>query len=287
MRINAFCKRNFITRTYLFISGVSILLFSGVAYSGAWTGPEGTSYNKFGLNYFSSDKALDSDGDSVDAGSDFTDFNFTYYGEYGVRDDLSVFGSAAFKQLDADPDAVDSVDNSGIGDIDLGVRYNLYNGDEGVISIQGLIKIPEAYDEDDELPLGNGQYDLEVRLLYGKSLYPLPMYYGLELGYRGRDEDPSDEVKYLLEFGYTASDKVSLRAKLDGTLSAKNAANVVATPENPTLAADFDIGKLELTAGYTIEKNRFLEFSLTSTLYGRDTADGTTISVAFIYAIQP
>lgn len=263
------------------------LLFSELAYSGAWTGPEGAIYNKFGFNYFSSDKQLNSDGDSVSAGSEFTDFNFTYYGEYGLKDNLSIFGSAAFKSLEAKPDGGVSVDTSGIGDVDLGVRYNLYNEGWGLVSLQGLVKIPSAYDEDDALPLGNGQYDLEVRVLYGRSLYPKPMYYGVEVGYRGRADEPSDEVKYLLEFGYTVNNKVSLRAKLDGTLSAKNAGKIPATPGNPTLAADFDIAKLDLTGSYTIEKDKFIEFSLSSTLYGRDTADGTTFSVAYILAIQP
>ena len=152
-------------------------------------------------------------------------------------------------------------------------------------SLQGLLKIPEAYDADDVPPVGNGQYDFEVRALYGKSLYPKPFYYGLEGGYRFRAEEPSDEWKYLIELGYTASDTVYLRTKLDGTMSAKNADD--APPDftgNPTLAPDFDLGKLELTAGYTIKKNMYLEFTVTPTIYGRDTAVGNTFGIAFIYA---
>jgi hypothetical protein len=258
--------------------------------AGAWTGPEGASYNKFGFNYFSSDQHFDRDSDVVDSGAKFTDFNFTYYGEYGLRDNLTVFTSVPVKKLESDPDTGPTATNSGIGDIDLGLRYNLYNEDWGLISIQGLVKLPAAYDADDDLPLGNGQRDVEVRLLYGKSLYPKPMYFGAEVGYRWRAEEPSDEYKYLLEFGYSVTDKFSLRTKLDGTTSAKNADKISSGPgdnPNPTLAPDFDLGKLELTAGYTIKKNNYLEFTLTPTIYGRDTADGLTISIAYILAIQP
>ena len=50
------------------------------------------------------------------------------------------------------------------------------------------------------------------------------------------------------------------------------------------VANDFDLGKLELTAGYTINKDMFLEFTVTPTIYGRDTAVGNTFGIAFIYA---
>ena len=276
-------------RALISLPAIAVLLFSGSAFSGAWTGSKGTSYNKFGFNYFSSDEHFNQNNDVVPSGAEFTDFNFTYYGEYGLRDDLTIFGSVPVKSLESNPDVGVTVDNSGIGDIDLGGRYNLYNEDWGLISLQGLVKTPAAYDANDALPLGNGQTDIEVRLLYGKSLYPKPMYFGAEAGYRWRADQPSDEIKYLLEFGYTVNDKLALRVKLDGTSSAKNGDPIQVIPGviNPTLSPDYDLGKLELTAGYTIEKNRFLEFTLTPTIYGRTTADGITFSVAYIYAILP
>lgn len=280
-------KRISISPAIKTVTCIMALLFSGLVYSGAWTGPKGTSYNKIGLNFFSSDKAYDGNNNSITSGSTFTDVNLTYYGEYGVADNLSIFGSIPFKSLKSDPDTAAATDNSGIGDIDIGARYNLYNEDWGILSIQGLLKIPEAYDKNDAVPLGSGQYDIEVRLLYGKSLYPKPMYYGLEVGYRLRAQSPSDEIRYLGEFGYTVSDKISLRAKLDGTASVKNGDTVLTAAGNPTLAPDFDLGKLDLTVSYTLKKGRYVELSFTPTLYGRNTADGASLSLAFIVVLNP
>jgi protein XagA len=287
MSLISFNNNNRLVAPLIFALCIAPMTISEQAYAGAWTGPQGASYHKLGLNSFSADKALDGDRNSVDAGSTFTDLNLTYYGEYGIRDNMSVFGSVPFKTLESDPDVGSSVDNTGIGDITVGLRYNLYNGDWGVFSVQGHVELPAAYDEKDTVPLGSGDTDVEIRLLYGKSLYPLPMYIGAEGGYRFSEGSASDEVKYLLEFGYTATDKISLRAKLDGSVSAKNAGTVTTSAGNPTLVSDFDLAKLELTGSYAMRKDLYLEFTLTPTLSGRDTADGTTISFAVIYAIQP
>ena len=276
------------SNTYPAITAIliaTVLFFSGLAHGGAWTGPKGDSYNKFGINYFWSDKIFNKDGDIKDSPGTFTDLNFTYYGEYGFRDNFSGFISFPYKSVETKLDSGPSASTTAVGDIDVGARYNFYNGDKGVFSLQGLVKIPDAYDEKDIPPVGNGQYDFEVRALYGKSLYPKPFYYGLEAGYRFRDEAPSDEFKYLIELGYTASDTIYLRTKLDGSSSAKNADETPPDPTgNPTLAPDFDLGKLELTAGYTIAKDKYIEFTWTPTIYGRDTAFGHTIGIAFIYA---
>ena len=47
-------------------------------------------------------------------------------------------------------------------------------------------------------------------------------YIGAEAGYRFRSEDPSDEYRYLLEYGISAGDNLYFRTKLDGTESAGN-----------------------------------------------------------------
>jgi len=274
-----------LTRPVLYAAMCSASLLPQSAFAGAWTGPAGAAYNKFGVNYFTSDQQFDENGDLVDARAEFTDTNFTYYGEFGVGDDLSFLISMPYQSLESVPDVGNSIDNSGVGDIDVGARYNLLKEDWGLVSIQGLIKIPEAYDQDDELPLGDGQYDYEMRFLYGRSLWPRPFYFGLEGGYRWRADDPSDEWKYLVEIGFTASETWFFRSKLDGTTSAKNA-DTQERSANPTLSPDYDLAKLELTAGFTVSKDLFFEFTVTPTVFGRDTAAGTTLSAALIWAVQ-
>ena len=267
------------------------LTLSSEAMAGAWTAKEGTSYHKAALNYFFSDENFDDDGDRKNAHSDFTDVNLTYYMEYGIRDNVTAFLSVPYKWIENDPDIGGNSKSRGVGDQDFGLRYNFFNDDRGVFSIQGLVKVPDLHDEDPgDLPLGNGQTDYEVRFLYGRSLYPKPVYFGLEAGYRYRSQEPSDEIKYLVEIGYNINEKSYVRAKLDGTYSMDNAddapAPVIPGDVNPTLAPAFDLGKLELTGGYKIDKKFSTEFTWTPNIYGQNTAAGNNFQIAVIMQLQ-
>jgi hypothetical protein len=279
----------------LILIGVAVIgatAFVDRAYAGAWTEAKGASYSKLGFNYFMSDQMFDSSGDlqaytnnGTTPISKFYDRDVTYYGEYGLLNDLTVFTSIPYKRLSSEQ-STGTLTDSGIGDIDLGVRYNFYNGSKGVVSTQALYKYPHAYDKNDPVPLGNGQNDFELRMLYGNgSLYPF--YYGVEVGYRWRAGDPSDEWKYLLEAGYTINPKFYARTKLDGTYSARNGTVGVDASGNPTLTNNYDLAKLELTAGYVISKSMNLEATVTPTPYGKNTAYGTTYQIAIIYMTRP
>jgi hypothetical protein len=168
--------------------------------------------------------------------------------------------------------------------VDLGLRCKLLDSDRiGVVSSQLLVKIPGAYDSRDPLPLGNGQFDTEARLLYGRSLYPLlPGYGNVEIGYRWRAEAPSDEIRYLVEFGLDITRDFYTRAKLDGTISVNNGKKRD-SGGNPTTTNNFDLGKLDLTVGYKAAPNWGVEVSYVPTIYGQNTAAGATYSLAVYY----
>lgn len=259
-------------------------------FSGAWPREKGGGYYQLAGHYFFSNKNFDIDGNRVDSGRDFTDYNITFYGEYGINNEITLLGKVPYKWLksDTDDEAQPTTSNNGIGDITLGTKLKLYKKEKfGILSLQGLIKIPEAYDKDDSLALGNGQYDIEFRLLYGKSLWPKPMYGGIEFGYRKRFENPSDEYRYLLEFGYSPTlygEKFSLRTKLDGILSVKNADRSSDPGQlNPDLARQFDLITLELTAGYHVTKRWTLQFQWAPRIYGENIAAGNTFSTKLVY----
>jgi len=137
------------------------------------------------------------------------------------------------------------------------------------------------------LPLGNGQEDFEGKVLFGKSFGALG-YGGLEVGYRFRTEAPVDEFRYLVEYGFDLNDRTYLRTKLDGIHAASssdvdnNLPLTAATALNPQLPLEFDLGRLEYTAGYKFSDTLAGEITGTTAVYGDNTLKGTNIQVALV-----
>ena len=259
-----------------------ILMTAGSVFAGAWTAEKGTSYHRIAANYYVTDQTFDEGGNSraMDWNGEFTDINANYYMEYGLIDPLTVILSLYYKGIEREDDYRKN-ETSGLGDVDLGLRYRLHTSAIGVFSVQGLVKVPEFYDEDDALPLGNGQYDYECRLLYGRSLWPyIPGYVNLEAAYRFRDDAPSDEFRYLVEIGSNLGKNVYARAKWDAIISMDNADEGTDVFGNPTSAMEYDLTKLDVTLGWQMTPKVGLEVAYTPAILGKSTAKGETWTLA-------
>jgi protein XagA len=259
-------------------------MMAETVYAGAWTREKGGWYHQVTGNYYTADENFDGDGDKEKfAGNGkFTDKNISYYVEYGILDCLTATGSWPYKWLEYEDDSICNK-TDGFSDLELGLKYRLFSTDQGVCAVQGLVKIPEAYDEDDAVPLGNAQYDYEIRLLYGLSLFPkIPGYINIETGYRFRAEEPADELKYLLEFGVDITKKFYSRMKLDGTLGMDNADNKKVFSGNPAATYDYDLGKLDVALGWKIIEGWGMEVGYRPDIYGENTSAGTNWSLSVI-----
>lgn len=273
-------------RLYLLMFiAAAFLATAASAFAGAWTAPQGAFYNKAAFNYFYSHETFSENGHRKGTANNgrFTDYNLSNYFEYGLLDSLTLINSITYKWLENKDNAY-RTEGHGVGDVDLGLRYKLLDHEKiGIVSTQLLVKIPGPYGQGDPLPLGNGQFDTELRLLYGRSLYPLiPGYGNLELGYRFRAEAPSDELRYLVEFGIDITKELYTRAKLDGTFSIDNGKKRDSSG-NPTATNNFDLGKLDLTVGYKVAPTWGIEASYVPTIYGQNTAAGATYTLAVYF----
>jgi hypothetical protein len=278
--------RKHVLQTLLAILLVSVSASSGFA--GAWTAKQGAFYDKLAFNYYNSHETFGSSGSRTGTANNgkFTDTNLSNYFEIGLFDSLTLVNSLSYKWLKNEDDST-ITKGYGLGDVDLGLRYKLLDSDKiGIVATQLLVKIPGGYSTNDALPLGNGQYDTELRLLYGRSLWPLiPGYGNVEIGYRWRAKDPSDEIRYLIEFGVDLGRDFYTRAKLDGTIGMDNGKKLD-TNGNPTSSNNFDLGKLDLTVGYKAAPNWGIEASYVPAIYGQNTAAGATYSFA-VYLKTP
>ncbi len=214
----------------------------------AWTQAKGHAYNQLTYSYYITDHkytTVSTLSDKVHSTgeqntrvrtSKFQSQALTYYGEYGINDTLTVFIAVPYKWIDSDD--IQKYENkkgpSGIGDIDFGLRYNLLKnlfGSGVLMSVQGAVKIPEAYkygDPMEALSLGDGQYDTTLALMFGRG-FPKG-YAHLLVGYIYRFENkefypftPSDKIKVTLGGGYPITSWFSIRGLVDYSHSVGNA----------------------------------------------------------------
>lgn len=262
-------------------------LIATQSFAGAWTAEKGAMYHKLSTNHYSADEYFDNDGEKTDyaQNGNFRDFNAGYYLEYGLLDNLTLNGSISFKSLRFENDSVINK-STGFSDLELGAKYRILGTKGGALSVQGLVKIPDTYDENDAVPMGNGQYDTEMRFLFGQSLSPvLPAYVNVEAGYRFRAEDPADEIRFLLEFGMDFSSNCYGRVKLDGIYGMNNEDDEASLTGNPTATPNYDLGKLDMAVGYKMDKNAAIEFGCRPEMYGKNTSAGVNWSVSYVYMI--
>ena len=271
-------RKEFVKKLSLTALSIASLTMASSAWSGAWVPEEGSGYSKFAFSDYSADDFF---GENSELGS-FSGQNISYYGELGVSENLAIYGSLLYQDLQQIDATGVATRSAGFGDTEIGLRYQ-WQANPFVLSTAIVAKLPYLYDETDALPRGNGQEDLEFRVLIGRSLNEYG-YFGVEFGYRFRTGAPSDEYRYLLEYGYSVTDDFYLRTKLDGTLSASNA-DSVGTSSNLSITPEFDLGKLELTAGWTFgdggKKGKWgFEITYRDDLYGNNTLQGDGIEVA-------
>lgn len=283
-------KKNAVLLDMFRISGfmaVLLLIAVSVTFAGAWTAPKGQTYNRLAMNLYSADEIFDNNGDTepmADNG-DFSDMNFSYYMEHGIIDELTLVFSTSYKYLESEDDGQES-DNYSFSDIDLGLRYRLLQGKFGVLSVQGLVKIPEAYGDDEDIAPGNGQYDATLKLMYGRSLYPvIPGYFNFEAGYKYRDEEPADELICLVEFGVDITKKLYGRIKYDAVIGQENADNGSTAASNPSFAPDYDLAKVDLAFGYKLNKTWAVEIEALKEVSGKSVSKGTTFTAAVAFTL--
>lgn len=269
--------------------------------AGAWTQAKGKFYSRLAYEQYSADEYFNENGDTLSyspADSKMRDFEYdedltSLYLEYGLTDKLTLVASLNYKEAEwrykaGSGVAVDKVaKTSGPGDQELGIKYQLLATENGVLSIQGMYKTPEGYDEDDtgalEIQRGDAQEDYDVRLLYGQSLYPMiPGYFNVEAGYRLRSQEPADEFKYVLEVGVDFTSRLYGRVKLDGSAALGNSDDAVssaAVHADPS-GNEVNIGKLDMALGFKITDHFGLEAVYRPELYGENTTKGYSMGLA-------
>ena len=216
-----------------------VTLSASRAGAGAWSQQPGHYYAKLSGVFYGSDEIYNDMGKREQAGMDDESFDSGQgflYAEYGLRERLTLIGKLAVGELVAEDSFVKQT-TTGIGDADVGAKYQLLD-QPVVLAPMVSVKVPTGYDRDFDPAMGTGYRDVEVRALGARSLYPLPLYVGGEVGYRIRGGPYSNQMPYFVELGATPHPKLFAKVYLDG-------ANTLTGDEEAT----GEVGVLQVSEG--------------------------------------
>lgn len=197
-------------------AAVAILLSTAIPASAAaqaFTPPEGQGRVIATVVYTHSDKGFDDDSNSFDI-ADYEKTEIYLSGEYGVTDDLTVLVTPSFRDVSIDG----GDDDSGFGFLDLGARYRLIDGGNYVVSIQGLVRIPNSERWNGFAQVGQTDTEIDLRVQggvgFGQENFAI-----LEGGYRVRTGDPADEFHLDATLGIRAAPRWWVIANSFNTIS--------------------------------------------------------------------
>jgi hypothetical protein len=216
------------------------LFITGQAFA-AWTQGKGHAYNQLTYSYYYSkhkfstiEESSKGDPKKIEQPR-YIDYKLTYYGEYGITDQFTVFLTVPYAWVESEDVLKFAAERgpSGTGDINLGFRQKLSDNLFGtgiLMSFQGTLKIPEAYEYENPFThqsLGDGQYDGIAAIVFGKGIGK--GYVVVNTGYKYRFEQidwhfkPSDQFTLRIDAGYGIIPKLSLRGNLEWAKSFGNA----------------------------------------------------------------
>ena len=180
-------------------------------------------------------------------------------------------------------DIADERTSNGPGDLRIESRYNLVR-DPLVLTVGGAIKFPtgEFVNDAEIVPVGEGQYDVDVFVEVGRSLWPVRGYVTGKIGYRFRtknqeiDIDFGDELIWRVEGGYQFGKRIYSKIALRGLQGFEST------------SFDFPIDSLrrqavylEPGASFTLAASRAIEVTVPISIAGRNWPAGPVLNIHF------
>jgi len=151
-------------------------------------------------------------------------FNTSVFAEYGITNKLTGILNLPFSTASNDNESI-----SGIGDVDLGAKYQLNKpGSKYVLAGTLLLGLPlgdDAGGSDGTLQTGDGEFNQMIRLDLSRSFSvgKINTYANIYAGYNNRTNDFSDEFRAGGELGASfLKDRIWLIARLDMVESLQN-----------------------------------------------------------------
>lgn len=274
-----------IRTTASFLLAVSLCAVPLSGTQAAWTLDEGKWFAADSVSYYNTDHFIDDSGQH-NRQPRFSKWEWNGYYEYGWQDDLTVGANLFLHRLSADytrytptsPTATHGTDaNYGLADTEFFVRQRLWQGkwmgNDAVLSLQPLVKLPSWYSEGGNPRSGTDNFDTELRLRggYNFALLDRTHFATLDLAYRKRFGEWRDQFKSDVTLGFQLNDAFTLllqsfiTQRLEGTARDTFVSGVV---------NDYDLMKAQASLVYRLTPATRIQIGGFTHAYARNTGDG-------------
>ena len=259
-----------------------VLLATNSAFA-QWNKGKGNGYYKVSGWYLEADEHFTDTGDK-DPNLTRSQFNVSFYGEYGITDKLDVIAYVPFFTRATENDEVSGTTGDKIsdgeafnsfGDIDLGVRYGIFKNDKYALSVSLKLGIPTGDDaggSDGSFQTGDGEFNQLLQADLGSSfrIGKIPSYAKAYLGYNNRSEGFSDEVRSGLELGLNfLKGKLWVIGRADFLQSTNNGSLNAQNSQGSIFANNIEYISLGIEAAYYITKKLGVAVNYTTAASGK------------------
>ncbi len=255
-------------------------LWTGQAHAGAWSQAKGGYYAKFSGIFYNAGEAFDGQGNRQSRALDetFDSRQGFFYLEYGLKNRLTLITSLSAGRL-ASETTQSSLSTSALGDLGIGAKYQITDGPV-VLAPYVMLKLPTGYDEADVPAIGTGDPDFEVRMLAARSLYPTPLYLGVELGLRLRSGRFSNQVPYTFEVGATPNDRLFFKIAFDGVNTLiGSGGNTAVMDSMSNQVSEGDFVKVGFNAAFNVAGNAWIDVSYDTVFSGKNVGAGSSFGI--------
>lgn len=268
---------------YLFIAIALIMLAPVSSYAGGFPVRPKRLLLSPSFSYFYADKGWDANRvkSPFANGGKFQSFGVSLYAEYGISKRFTAVALLPYVTNTYQDNASKTV-TSGLTDLELGIRYYAANINyKYYFTVQGTYITPLYTNPS----LGYNQQGAELKLSFAGSgkVFDKNFYFTLENGFRQYfgSEGPFQD-RYTGTFGLTLDKKFKhqLAVNLGGFYSTSSFKDF--SPIQPA-NKNFAFNQASLTYGYTFSKKFSVFLTGGHFINGRNTGDGTTASVSFLF----
>lgn len=216
--------------TSLFL--ILIFVIPSTMSAGPWTRKAGTGFLQLGFSTIPYKKVYNDQSTKELVNGTVSNSVVQLFGDVGITDELAVTAAIPvvfISAKDLQGAGPSSPSNSGIGDINLALRYGFYNQNGWAITGTSLFGLPTGDDTNvDGLLTGDGEFNVALGFAIGRSLYPAPAFASAELSYDIRSKNFSNDILYNIEVGYGLMEqRLYVILQMSGRKSTSSKATVI------------------------------------------------------------